>query len=110
MEKLTLYKYESPDIKILMEIYFSDKNQLIFDGYDIGKTVEKLTGDSDYEYSYTIEFSEVKKIADIFGLDSKNRLSLLAEIKKRFNGADAYSKLGNFMKKNGVAFSQFMWR
>ncbi len=44
-----------------MELYF-DGNQLVFDGYDIGKTVEDAWGDSDYEYSYTIEPAEVEML------------------------------------------------
>jgi len=35
MERITLYEFESPDIKISMEIYFNEKNELIFTGYDI---------------------------------------------------------------------------
>ncbi len=42
MEKITLYEFESPNIKISMKIYFNKENNLIFDGYDIGKTVSKL--------------------------------------------------------------------
>jgi hypothetical protein len=59
MDKVTLFYLERPDIKISMEIYFNDKDQLFFDGYDIGKSVEEVWGDSDYEYTYTIEPEEV---------------------------------------------------
>jgi len=40
MERISLFKLERPDIKISMEIYFNQEGQLIFDGYDIGKSVE----------------------------------------------------------------------
>lgn len=44
MEKVVLFYLERPDIKISMEIYFNEKDQLCFDGYDIGKSVEGLWG------------------------------------------------------------------
>ena len=42
MEKVTLYKFKSDRIKITMEIYFNEKDQLIFDGYDVGQIVTEL--------------------------------------------------------------------
>ena len=45
MERIVLFKLERPDIKISMEMYFNEKGQLIFDGYDIGKTVDDWWGD-----------------------------------------------------------------
>ncbi len=54
MEKVTLFSLEKSNIKISMQIYFNEKDQLYFDGYDTGKFVEKTFGDSDYEYIYTI--------------------------------------------------------
>ncbi|MDC8004830.1 hypothetical protein POV27_12270 [Aureisphaera galaxeae] len=109
MEKITLYEFESPSIKISMEIYFNENNQLIFDGYDIGETVKDLMGDSDYEYYYTIEFEEVKKIAALLGADINDKMAILLAIEKHFNGNDAYSKFGNFMKKNNIIYEQFTW-
>jgi len=110
MEKVTLYQLESSDIKISMEIYFNKQNQLIFDGYDIGKRVEELLGESEYEYSYTIEFVEANKISKLFNINIAKKPTLLKEIKNRFNGNDAYSKFGNFMTENDIKFSRFTWR
>ena len=104
MEKVTLYYVEKPDIKISMEIYFNEKDQLYFEGYDIGNLVKEAFGDSDYEYDYTVEPFEVEKLYVLFGLESGNKSGLLQEIKKRFCGNDAYSLFGNFMKKNNVDF------
>ena len=61
MKRITLYKYKDDKIKISMELYFNENDQLIFDGYDIGERVKEYWGDSDYEYTYTIEPAEVKK-------------------------------------------------
>ncbi|MBR9853905.1 MAG: hypothetical protein GYB37_04910 [Algicola sp.] len=110
MDKITLYEFESPNIKISMKVYFNEKNDLIFDGYDIGKTVSKLMGDSDYEYYYTIKFGEAKKIAKLFNIDINEKIDFLREIKNHFNQNDAYSKFGKFMKDNNIEFESFTWR
>ena len=110
MEKITLYEFESPDIKISMEVYFDKENKLIFDGYDIGNTVSKLIGDLDYEYQYFVESKEVKKIAKLFDINFNEKMVFLKEIKNRFNDNDAYSKFGAFMKENNIAFESFIWR
>lgn len=109
MEEITLYEYESPDIKVSMKVYFNKENKLIFDGYDIGKTVRELFGDSDYEYQYSVEFEEVKKIAKLFDVNINERIVFLKEIKKRFNDNKAYTKFGEFMKENNIAFEGFTW-
>jgi hypothetical protein len=110
MEKITIYEFESIDIKISMKVYFNDENKLIFDGYDIGKTVSELMGDSDYEYQYSVEFKEVKKIAKIFDINFNEKMIFLKEIKNRFNNNDAYSMFGMFMKENNIVFESFTWR
>jgi hypothetical protein len=92
-----------------MEMYFNEKGQLIFDGYDIGKSVDDWWGDSDYEYGYTIEVGEVEKLFSLFGVEDSNRHSLLLEIKKRFEGNKAYSKFGDFMEENNIDYSPSTW-
>ncbi|MGH1336578.1 MAG: hypothetical protein ACRBFS_10650 [Aureispira sp.] len=110
MNKITLYQFEDVTIKISMKMYFNDKNQLIFEGHDIGKKVKALKGASDYEYYYTINFEEVKKIAVLLEVKEEDKAALLQEIKKRFSGNHAYSKFGKFMEKNAIVFEQFTWR
>lgn len=110
MKEITLYEFESPNIKVSMRLYFNDKNELVFDGYDIGKNVEELMGDSDYEYQYKICFEEAKKLAKLFKTDINKKSELLKEIKNRFNEYDAYSKFGDFMNKNNIEFESFTWR
>lgn len=110
MEKITLYEFENPNIKISMKMYFNEENELIFDGYDIGKTVSELMGDSDYEYKYSVKFDEVKKMAAIFNINIDEKMVFLKEIKNRFNDNEAYSKFGAFMKKNSIVFESFTWR
>ncbi|WP_298781928.1 hypothetical protein [uncultured Polaribacter sp.] len=110
MEKITIYKFESTDIKILMKVYFNEENKLIFDGYDTGRSVKKLMKSSSYEYKYSIEFSETKKLAKIFNINFNEKMVILNEIKNRFNENNAYSKFGKFMKENNIKFESFTWR
>lgn len=110
MERVTLYKFKSNEIKITMEIYFNEKDQLIFNGYDVGQIVTKLQGGYDYEYYYTIEMEAAKKIAHLLEADPEDRASILAAIKANFSGNDAYSKFGAFMRKENVDFVPFTWR
>jgi hypothetical protein len=109
MERITLFKFENSSIKISMEIYFNEKDQLIFDGYDIGKAVENAWGDSDYEYTYTIEPKEVDKLYLLFGISNSNKQRLLTEIKNRFEGNKAYSKFGQYMEENNIDYKPFSW-
>lgn len=110
MKKIVLFKLKRPDIKISMEIYFNKEAQLIFDGYDIGKSVEDWWGDSDYEYNYTIEAVEVEKLYSLFGIENSDQHSLLLGIKKRFEGNKAYSEFGAFMEENDIEFKAATWR
>lgn len=109
MHRISLYEHESPGLKVSLDLYFNEKNQLILDGYDIGKTVYELRGDADYEYIYTINFTEVQKIADVLGASLDDRNSFLHVIKSRFHGNEAFSKFGEFMRSNGILFEQFYW-
>lgn len=110
LEKINLFTLDSPKIKISMDIYFNEKHQLIFEGYDVGKTVEDLIGDLDYEYFYIIEWDEVKKLMSLLNINSKDKLTILKGIKERFQGNDAYSKFGNFMRAHQIIFQQMIWR
>jgi len=105
MEKVTLFYLERPDLKISIQIYFNEKDQLYFDGHDIGNSVEEVWGDSDYEYIYKIEPEEVNKFYNLFSIRDGDKIALLQEIKNRFSVNKAYSLFGKFMRENNVKFS-----
>lgn len=109
MKKTTLYHLELPDIKISIQIYFNEKNQLTLDGYDIGSAVEERLGDSDYEYTHTIEQDEVKKFYPIFNVQMEDQAGLLAAIKKDFSASNAYTLFGEFMKTHDIKYTSFTW-
>lgn len=109
MERVTLYQFESNQIKISMQIYFNADDQLIFDGYDAGKAVKGLKGSYDYEYYYTIEMVEVQKIALLLKVSLEEKETILEAIKLNFSGNDAYSKFGDFMRTHNINFESFTW-
>ena len=109
MQKVTLYFLERPDIKINIELYFDESGQLILDGYDIGKSVKDFQGDSDYEYTITIEPKEVMKLYEIFSLEPDNREALLEAVKERFGVNEAYTLFEKFLKSHGIDYSGFTY-
>lgn len=107
MEKVILYEFKDANISVIMSVYFNDANKLIFEGYDIGKKVANVMHKTVYEYFYSIESEEVKKIATLLNSSINDKTVLLQAIKARFNKNDAYTKFGNFMKENNITFTRF---
>jgi hypothetical protein len=109
MEKVTLFYLENSNIKISMQIYFNEKDQLYFDGYDIGKSVEAAWGNSNHEYIYSIEPEEVNKFYPIFNLTNGDKSGLLQAIKKEFSVNKAYTLFGEFMLAHNIKYGCFTW-
>ena len=109
MGKVTLFYLENSNIKISMQIYFNEKNQLYFDGYDTGKIVEETWGNSDHEYIYSIEPEEVNKFYPIFNLVDGDKSALLQSIKNEFSVNEAYSLFGEFMLAHNIKYQRFIW-
>ncbi len=109
-EKVTLFQLENPGIKISMQLYFNEQDQLIFDGYDIGASVQAAFGDSDYEYLHTVEPTEVSKFYALLDLQNDDKEALLLALKQRFSVNEAYTLFANFMKQNNIQFTSFVWR
>ncbi len=109
LEKVVLFKEERPDIRISMELSFNEEGNLFFDGYDIGETVQKIWGDSDYEYTYTIASTEVNKFYTIFGIPHGHQTGLLQVLQNQFSVNEAYTLFGKFMDKHGIKYQSFTW-
>lgn len=105
---ITLYHFESEDIKVDIEARF-EKDTLIIDGYDIGKTVEEIWGDSDYEYIMTIPARSLPPLYSVLGVEPGDREGLLEAIASRFQGNTCFSSLGAFLDENGIAHETFYW-
>lgn len=109
MEKVTLFYLENSDIKISMQLYFNEKDQLYFDGYDTGKSVQETWRNSDYEYSYTIEYEELNKFYKIFNLKNGDKSALLQVLKKEFSINEAFTLFGEFMRDHNIKYKRFLW-
>jgi len=56
-----------------------------------------------------IEAVEVEKLYSLPGIKRSDKHSLLSEIKKRFEGDNAYSKFGEFMRENNIDYTSSTW-
>lgn len=108
MEKTILFHKETDCIIITIETYF-DNNDLIVEGYDIGKSVKQAFGDSDYEYSTTVKDKEVKKLYPLMNVALGDKEGLLKAIADKFNTNTCYSEFKDFLEKNGIQSEGFSW-
>jgi len=107
-ESITLYHLEREDIKIDIIARF-EKNKLIIDGYDIGKTVEEAWGDSDYEYVMTIPASSLPQLYRLLDVKVGDRRRLLKVLAERFHGNHCFSAIGDFLEENNIEHESFTW-
>ncbi len=107
-ESITLYHLKREDIKINIVARFEDDN-LIIDGYDIGKTTEEAWGDSDYEYVMTIPAKNLPQLYGLLGVEVGHRKALLETLAKRFQGNKCFSAIGDFLDQNGIEHKTFTW-
>lgn len=105
---VTLYHFESDDIKIDIEARFEGE-ALVIDGYDIGKRVKEYWGDSDYEYTITVPPEGVFMLYSLLDVEEGNKQSVLQEIAKRYHTNTCYSEFRNFLDDNHIPSSGFTW-
>jgi hypothetical protein len=108
MNKVTLYHYQDPDIRITIEAYF-DGERLVVEGFDIGKRVEELLGDSDYEYATGVDQEELKKLYPLMNVPVGDKDGLLNAIAEKFNTNYCYSEFQAFLDNNGIKAEAFSW-
>ena len=110
MEKVLLYAFTSDWIKITIDAYFDDKENLIIDGYDIGKRVKEVWGDSDYEYTTTIKPDDVVHLYALLNITNGNKKELLTYLQNHYNTNSCYSELQNFLDHHKIKYEGFSWR
>jgi hypothetical protein len=108
MNRVTLYHYQNSDIKVTVEAYFEGE-MLMVEGYDIGKRVEEILGDSDYEYVTGVKQDELIKLYPLLNVDTGDREALLEAIAARFNDNYCYSQFQSFLNDNGIKAEAFSW-
>lgn len=107
-ESITLYHLERDDIKIDIVARFEEEN-LVIDGYDIGKTVEEAWGDSDYEYMITIPASSLPLLYRVLEVEVGDRKALLKVLAKRFHGNFCFSAIGDFLDEKNIEHNTSRW-
>lgn len=110
MDRVLLFSIQTTDIKIEIEAYFDEAENLVIDGYDIGKTVTEYWGDSDYEYTTTISPQEVKKLYTLFNLPPDSKKDLLSYIQSNYNTNKCYSEIQTLLDQQQIKYKGFSWR
>ncbi len=108
MKSISLYQFKSDEIKISVDARF-DGDQLIIEGYDIGKRVEAYWGDSDYEYTMTIPVEGVNFLFQYFKIEPREKELLLVALAKRFNTNSCYSDIAKLLDENHIKYEGFSW-
>ncbi len=108
MLRVTLYQVFNPEISIDIQAYFDGEN-LVIKGYDIGKKVEEVWGDSDYEYVTTILEDEVTKLYALIQVKEGDKSELLKVLSEKFNTNTCYSEIGKFLENNHIKTDGFSW-
>jgi hypothetical protein len=108
MKEVMLYHFVSDDIKISIEARF-DGESLVIDGYDIGKRVEQYWGDSDYEYTTTINESAVKLLCNLLNIKHGDKAGLLQVLANRYNTNSCYSDIQKLLDDNKIPYEGFSW-
>jgi hypothetical protein len=110
MERVVLFSMQTENIKVIIEVYFDKTDNLVIEGYDIGKTVEEYWGDSDYEYSTTISPDKVNKLYATLNLTPGSKDELLTYFQSHYNQNDCYSKIQNLLTQHQIKYEGFSWR
>jgi hypothetical protein len=105
---ITLFHFESADIKIDIEARFEGE-ALVVDGYDVGKRVEEYWGSSDYEYTVTVPQSGVALLYSLLEVVPDDKQALLNEIAKRYSTNSCYSQFREFLDHHQIPSSGFSW-
>lgn len=106
--EITLFHLEREDIKIDIVARF-EGDVLVIDGYDIGKSVEKYWGDSDYEYGMRIPPPGVDKLCVNFGLPVGDKSALLDFLATQYNSNTCYSQLERLISALDIQHESFKW-
>jgi len=94
---ISIARQEGSDITISIHAHISPDGGLRLEGDDVGKRVEELFGDSDYEYWVDVPASEIGRL-------------LLLLLKEKYDGdLQAVSKFRTFCESNGIAHRFFNW-
>jgi len=108
MLRIALFQFKNDNISVDIQAYFDGK-VLLSKAMILVKSVKDYWGDSDYEYSTTIQEKEVKKLYPLMSIVEDDKEGLLKAIADKFNTNSCYSEFRNFLDKNGIRHEAFSW-
>ncbi len=106
--KKRLFTIDREDIRVTIDLGF-DGEDLKLDGYDIGKTVDEMWGDSDYEYSITVDSGNLDKLYELTKVEVGNKKKLISALSKFLSINAAYTVFHDYLKDNNIVFTAFSY-
>jgi len=103
-----LFSIDREDIRVTINLGFDGEN-LKLDGYDIGKTVDEMWGDSDYEYSITVDSVNLEKLYELNKVEVGNKKKLISKLSKFLSINQAYSVFHDYLMENKIEFNSFSY-
>ena len=103
-----LFTIDRKDIKVTIDLRFDGEN-LKLDGYDIGKTVNDIFGDSDYEYSITVSSENLPKLYEINKVANGKKEELINALAVFLSENKAYSLFHDYLKENEIEFTSYTY-
>ena len=103
-----LFSINNENISVTINLGF-DGEDLKLDGYDIGKTVSEMWGDSDYEYTITVSAAELPRLYELNQVPFGNKKKLLSALAKFLSDNKAYSLFHDYLKENTIEFTCFSY-
>jgi hypothetical protein len=104
-----LFRLQNENIKVEITAIFNGED-LVVEGYDIGKTVKEYWGDSDYEYSTTVRWEDLPKLYAALGVPPAQKRARLEALAAKFNTNSCYSEFCDFLMAHDIKSEGFSWR
>ncbi len=106
--KKKLFSIDNENIRVMINLGF-DGEDLKLDGYDIGKSVSDMWGDSDYEYSITISAAEIPRLYELNQVPFGNKKNLISVLAKFLSDNKAFTLFHDYLKENNIPFTCFSY-
>jgi hypothetical protein len=106
--KKKLFSIDNENIRVMIDLGF-DGEDLKLDGYDIGKSVSDMWGDSDYEYSITVSEGELPRLYELNRVHFGNKKKLISVLAKFLSDNKAFTLFHDYLKENNIPFTCFSY-
>ena len=103
-----LFSIDNENIRVMINLGF-DGEDLKLDGYDIGKSVSDMWGDSDYEYSITVSAAELPRLYELNRVPFGNKKKLISVLAKFLSDNKALTLFHDYLKENNIPFTCFSY-